>query len=95
MRTGGEDNSSMKFWAWDKKNLPSITHREQKPLFLQIFFPALLIHPHRSAVFGTSFRRFRRTKCEMESTSRTCKERQSNCDQSKKEAADESEKLTF
>jgi uncharacterized membrane protein YccC len=26
MRTGGEDDSLMKFWAWDKKNLPSITH---------------------------------------------------------------------
>jgi hypothetical protein len=52
MRTGGEDDSSMKFWAWDKKNLPSITHPEQKPLFLQIFFPAPLIHRHRSAVFG-------------------------------------------
>jgi len=25
MRTGGDD-SLMKFWAWDKKNLPSITH---------------------------------------------------------------------
>jgi hypothetical protein len=23
MRTGGEDDSLMKFWAWDKKNLPS------------------------------------------------------------------------
>src|SRR5467141_4215145 len=26
MRSGGEDNSFMKFWAWDKENLPSITH---------------------------------------------------------------------
>src|SRR6266550_1947896 len=26
MRTGGEDDSFMKFWAWDKENLPSITH---------------------------------------------------------------------
>jgi hypothetical protein len=26
MRTCGEDDSLMKFWAWDKKNLPSITH---------------------------------------------------------------------
>ena len=26
MRTGGEDDSLMKLWAWDKKNLPSITH---------------------------------------------------------------------
>jgi len=26
MRTGGEDDSSMKLWAWDEKNLPSITH---------------------------------------------------------------------
>ena len=26
MRTGGEDDSLMKFWAWDKKNLPLITH---------------------------------------------------------------------
>ncbi len=26
MRTGSEDHSLMKFWAWDKKNLPSITH---------------------------------------------------------------------
>ena len=26
MQTGGEDDSLMKFWAWDKKNLPSITH---------------------------------------------------------------------
>jgi uncharacterized membrane protein YccC len=26
MRAGGEDDSLMKFWAWDKKNLPSITH---------------------------------------------------------------------
>ena len=26
MRTGGEDDSLVKFWAWDKKNLPSITH---------------------------------------------------------------------
>jgi uncharacterized membrane protein YccC len=25
MGTGGEDDSFMKFWAWDKKNLPSIT----------------------------------------------------------------------
>jgi uncharacterized membrane protein YccC len=25
-RTGGEDDSFMKLWAWDKKNLPSITH---------------------------------------------------------------------
>jgi uncharacterized membrane protein YccC len=26
MRTGDEDDWLMKFWAWDKKNLPSITH---------------------------------------------------------------------
>ena len=26
MRTGSEDDSSMKLWAWDKKNLPSIAH---------------------------------------------------------------------
>jgi hypothetical protein len=26
MRTGGEDDSFMKFWAWDKENLPSTTH---------------------------------------------------------------------
>jgi uncharacterized membrane protein YccC len=26
MRTGSEDDSLMKFWAWDKKDLPSITH---------------------------------------------------------------------
>jgi uncharacterized membrane protein YccC len=26
MGTGGEDDSFIKFWAWDKKNLPSITH---------------------------------------------------------------------
>src|SRR6266568_8709160 len=26
MPTGSEDHSLMKFWAWDKKNLPSITH---------------------------------------------------------------------
>jgi len=26
MRTVGEHDSLMKFWAWDKKNLPSITH---------------------------------------------------------------------
>jgi hypothetical protein len=26
MGTGGGDDSLMKFWAWDKKNLPSITH---------------------------------------------------------------------
>ena len=26
MRTGGEDDCSMKLWAWDEKNLPSITH---------------------------------------------------------------------
>ena len=26
MRTGGEADSLMKLWAWDKKNLPSITH---------------------------------------------------------------------
>ena len=26
MRTGGEDDSFMKFWDWDKENLPSITH---------------------------------------------------------------------
>jgi len=26
MRTGGEDDLFMKFWAWDKENLPSITH---------------------------------------------------------------------
>jgi uncharacterized membrane protein YccC len=26
MRAGGEDDSLMKFWAGDKKNLPSITH---------------------------------------------------------------------
>jgi len=26
MPAGGEDDSSMKLWAWDEKNLPSITH---------------------------------------------------------------------
>ena len=26
IRTRGEDDSLMKLWAWDKKNLPSITH---------------------------------------------------------------------
>jgi uncharacterized membrane protein YccC len=26
MRTGNEDDSFMKLWAWDEKNLPSITH---------------------------------------------------------------------
>jgi uncharacterized membrane protein YccC len=26
MRTGSEDDWSMKLWAWDEKNLPSITH---------------------------------------------------------------------
>jgi len=26
MRAGSEDDSLMKFWAWDKKDLPSITH---------------------------------------------------------------------
>jgi uncharacterized membrane protein YccC len=26
MQTGGEDDSFMKLWAWDKNNLPSITH---------------------------------------------------------------------
>ncbi len=26
MRTGSEDDSLMKFWAWDENNLPSITH---------------------------------------------------------------------
>jgi uncharacterized membrane protein YccC len=26
MRTGGEDDSPMKLWAWDEKNLPSMTH---------------------------------------------------------------------
>jgi uncharacterized membrane protein YccC len=24
--TGGEDDSFMKFWPWEKENLPSITH---------------------------------------------------------------------
>jgi uncharacterized membrane protein YccC len=26
MRAGSEDDSLMKFWAWDENNLPSITH---------------------------------------------------------------------
>ena len=26
MQTGSEDDSSMKLWAWDEKNLPSIAH---------------------------------------------------------------------
>src|SRR6266576_3104066 len=26
MRAGGADDSFMKFWAWDKENLPSIAH---------------------------------------------------------------------
>jgi uncharacterized membrane protein YccC len=26
IRTGSEDDSFMKLWAWDEKNLPSITH---------------------------------------------------------------------
>jgi uncharacterized membrane protein YccC len=26
MPTGGEDDSFMKFWTWEKENLPSITH---------------------------------------------------------------------
>ena len=26
MRTGTEDDSSMELWAWDEKNLPSMTH---------------------------------------------------------------------
>jgi uncharacterized membrane protein YccC len=26
MRTGGEDDSFMNLWAWDQKNLPSVTH---------------------------------------------------------------------